>query len=196
MAEPRFAVAVLAAGQSVRFGPQDKLAAPLGAALLGEHAARTLRELGFSRRWVIAGRADHPCAPGWAAAGFAVSVNAEAASGMGTSLALAAQLALAADVDALLVALADMPLVPARHFAALLARAAQLGPGAIVASEAVGQRSPPAVFGRQHFPKLAASSGDSGARHLLREAETIACAPDWLIDIDDPATRAEVVARL
>ncbi|GAA4762366.1 nucleotidyltransferase family protein [Novosphingobium ginsenosidimutans] len=194
MAEPRLAVAVLAAGQSRRFGPQDKLAAPFGEALLGEQAARTLGGLAFAHRWVIAARGDHPCAPGWAAAGFDIAVNDRAASGMGSSLALAAQLAQAAGADALLVALADMPLVPAGHFAALLARAVALGPGAIVASEADGQRSPPAVFGSSHLPALAKAAGDQGARALLGRAEPLVCAADWLADVDDPAALARVRA--
>ena len=105
-------VAVLAAGQSRRFGPQDKLAAPFGEVLLGEQVVRTLSGLACAHRWVIAARGDHPCAPGWKAAGFAIAVNDQAASGMGSSLALAAQLAQAAGADALLVALADIRATP------------------------------------------------------------------------------------
>lgn len=194
MAEPRLAVAVLAAGQSRRFGAEDKLAAPLGDALLGEQAVRTLGGLAFANRWVIAASAEHPCAPAWSAAGFALAANDQAAAGMGTSLALAAQLAIKASADVLLVALADMPLVPAAHFAALLARAVALGPEAMVASEAAGVRSPPAVFGANLLPELAKAAGDRGARHLLGRAEPIVCAADWLADVDDPAALARVRA--
>lgn len=194
MAELRIAVAVLAAGQSRRFGAEDKLAASLGDTLLGEAAARTLGGLAFAHRWVIAASADHPCAPAWSAAGFALAVNDQATAGMGTSLALAARLAIEASADALLVALADMPLVPADHFAALLARAAALGPEAMVASEAAGVRSPPAVFGRNHLAELAKAGGDRGARHLLGQAEPLTCPADWLADVDDPAALARVRA--
>jgi len=194
LAEPRLAVAVLAAGQSRRFGPQDKLAAPFGEALLGEQAVRTLGGLACAHRWVIAASADHPCSPAWSAAGFAVAVNDQAEVGMGTSLALAARLAIEASADALLVALADMPLVPAAHFAALLARAVALGPEAMVASEVAGVRSPPAVFGRNHLAELAKAGGDRGARHLLGQADPLICPPHWLADVDDPAALARVRA--
>lgn len=183
---PRLAVAVLAAGQSSRFGPADKLTACLRGQRLGELACRTLADMPFAQRWVIAARADHPCANSWQASGFTVAVNPQAASGMGTSVALAATLALDAQVDGLLIALADMPLVPAGHYHALIARAGQLGAAALVASAAGSVRSPPAAFGRDHLNVLAASQGDTGGRALLGQAELIACAPDRLIDIDDP----------
>lgn len=192
MADPaRFAVAVLAAGQSRRFGPEDKLTASFRGRRLGELACQTLAELDVAHRWVIAARADHPCAQSWQADGFALAVNAQAAAGMGTSVALAASLALAARVDGLLIALADMPLVPADHYRALIERAAVAGPAAIAASAANGVRSPPAAFGRDHLPALATLAGDVGARMLLRQAEPVSCALEWLIDIDDPAALAQ-----
>lgn len=196
MAEPRLTVAVLAAGQSQRFGRADKLAADLCGRPLGTYVATTLAALPFADRWVIAARADPACLADWQAAGFAVVVNDRAADGMGTSLACAARLAIESGADALLVALADMPLVPVSHFAALLARAAEPGARAIVASSGNGQRSPPAIFARQHLPELALAAGDTGARHLLAQAAVIDCAPELLIDIDDPATLAALAARL
>ena len=195
MAELRIAVAVLAAGQSRRFGAEDKLAADLKGRRLGEYAVATLGGLAFDQRWVIAASAGHPCSAAWQASGFVVAVNDRAHEGMGTSLALAAGLAQDAGADALLIALADMPLVPASHFAALLERGAALGDAAIVASEAAGRRMPPALFGRDHFGQLAAARGDQGARHLLGSAQPVTCPPDWLIDVDDPAALARLAAR-
>ena len=179
-------MAVLAAGQSRRFGRADKLAADFRGGRLGELACQTLAGLDLAPRWVIAARADHPCAPGWQACGFTLMVNPLAASGMGSSVALAASLAQAAEVDGLLIALADMPLVPADHFRALVERAAALGPAAMVASSANGQPLPPALFGRSRLAALAALTGDTGARALLHEAQLVPCAPDLLVDIDDP----------
>lgn len=191
----RFAVAVLAAGQSRRFGPDDKLTAMFRGQRLGELACHALAGLGAAHRWVIAARADHPCAQSWQGDDFTVVVNAQAAMGMGTSVALAATLALEAQADGLLIALADMPLVPADHYRALLARAAATGPATVVASVADGVRSPPAVFGRERLAVLAAITGDAGARGLLGQAELVACAPDQLLDVDDPQTLARLSAR-
>lgn len=197
MAEaPRLAVAVLAAGQSRRFGSADKLAALLGDSLLGEHACRTLSGLASAHRWVIAARPDHPCAPGWRVAGFEIAVNPAAESGMGSSVALAARLAQEAGAAALLIALADMPLVPLSHFQALEERGAGLGADAIIASSAGDLAMPPALFGSAHFAALAQASGDAGARHLLAGAERLAGDPAWLIDVDDAEALAIARARL
>jgi molybdenum cofactor cytidylyltransferase len=143
---------------------------------LGEIACQSLAGLNLAHQWVIASRADHPCAPGWRAAGFQVVVNAQAASGIGSSVALAATLAKQANVDGLLIALADMPFVTSAHCRALLDRAIEIGPSAIVASSANGVRSPPAAFGRDLLDSLAEVTGDVGARVLLRQAEVLACA--------------------
>lgn len=183
---PRLAVALLAAGQSRRFGG-DKLAAGFRGKMLGLHAAEALAQLAFAHRWVIVSDAEHPCVPGWVAAGFVPVLNVDAAQGMGTSVALAGRLAREAEVDQLLIALADMPLVTQAHFAALLTRASPGGEGALVASTDGAAAMPPAVFGSTHFDRLVLASGDKGARALLGAAELVAAPQGTLVDVDDEA---------
>lgn len=182
----RLGVAVLAAGASRRFGAQDKLTATLKGRRLGEIAplAIPLDEITPAGAWVIASSTDHPCQPAWQNAGFGVIVNSEAGSGMGSSVACAAQLAVKAEWDALLIALADMPFVPSEHFIALI-KAAR-GTRKMVASIAEGAAMPPAIIGRGRLARLADLRGDAGARGMLRQAELIECPPDWLKDIDTP----------
>ena len=187
MAEPwRLGVAVLAAGASKRFGDTDKLTAHFRGKMLGEHVVGSipLDRVALEGAWVITSRADHPCQEAWRRAGFGVLVNGDAHKGMGTSVARAAMLAEQAKFDALLIALADMPLVPREHFSALVERGA--AGSALVASNCGGANMPPALIGKQHFSTLADLYGDQGARALLSQAETIHCPPEWLIDIDTP----------
>ncbi|MDD2705083.1 MAG: hypothetical protein PHU07_07105 [Acidocella sp.] len=40
------------------------------------------------------------------------------------------------------------------------------------------------MFGHDWFSRLAVLEGDRGAGAWLAEAETILCAPRWLLDID------------
>ena len=183
------AVALLAAGQGRRFGA-DKLSAPLRGKMLGLHAADTLAQVPFDRRWVIVADLAHPCVSGWQAAGFEAVCNPEAATGMGTSVALAGNLAAAAGVDQLLIALADMPLVPAGHFAALLEQGRRDGEHAMIASSEGRTPMPPALFGSARFARLALSQGDSGARAMLVDATLVAAPPGSLTDVDDAATLA------
>ncbi|ABC64334.1 nucleotidyltransferase family protein [Erythrobacter litoralis] len=175
---PPVAVALLAAGLSHRFGVTDKLAAPFRGKPLGLHAAHTLAGLPFAHRWMIVRSAEQSVDDG-----FTGVINPDAAQGMGTSVALAARMAEEVEAEALLIALADMPLVPAVHFAELLERAS---PEAILASHNGTSPSPPALFGRKHLATLRKVSGDEGARMLLKSAEIVSCDPAWLVDIDTP----------
>jgi CTP:molybdopterin cytidylyltransferase MocA len=180
----RIGVALLAAGASRRFGERDKLAEPFRGRLLGEHAAAAIPVECFAKAWIITSRKDHPCVPGWIDAGFDKVVNARAAEGMGTSVALAAELADANSCDALLIALADMPMVPQSHFAELAALS--MHPQDVIVSARGDARMPPAIFGKDHFAALSGLRGDRGARDLLARGKIVPCPPEWLVDIDTP----------
>lgn len=186
MAKRRVFMAVLAAGSSRRFGQKDKLVQPFRGKRLAEHIceAAPMDRLAPGGAIVLASRADHPCRAAWEKAGFQIALNARADRGMGTSVALAAGLARQTKSDALLIALADMPLVPASHLAALIGACQTHGDS--VCSFDGQRRTPPAIFGRDHFSSLATLHEDVGARALLQRARTIECPPEWLIDIDTP----------
>lgn len=192
MASGRVFMAVLAAGSSRRFGEADKLTAPFRGKLLGEHVCvnAPVDRIAPGCAIVVTSKFDHPCAPAWRAAGFDMAINTRASQGMGTSVAEAARLALRAECDALLIALADTPLVPREHFEALID--AYTGADDLVCSFDGGVRLPPAIFGKNHIEALTTLIGDTGARALLKEARTIVCPSDWLEDIDTP----EALARL
>ncbi len=159
--------------------------------MLGEAVCAAVPPGIFTRRWVIASAPDHPCEAAWRASGFDAAINPHADEGMGTSVALAAQLAHDAGCTALLVALADMPLVPPEHFAALATRIAAAGADAIIVSQAEGARMPPAAFGADRLVALARLSGDLGARAILAHGVAITCPPEWLSDIDTPGDLAK-----
>lgn len=182
----RLAVALLAAGRSARFGEGDKLAAPFQGKPLGLHAAHALTGLDVANRWVIVRSEDHLCLSGWMAAGFEPLVNAQAAAGMGTSLSCAAVRAMQSGAHGLMVCLADMPLVPALHFEALVEAWTQHG--GHVTSQDGALLSPPAIFSRAQFPALARLAGDQGARALLESAHRVTSPPGALVDVDDQET--------
>ena len=177
------AVVLLAAGQSRRFGDTDKLASCVGGLPLGRHAARMLGAFPFAAHIAVTG----DVAPDYEADGFVRIVNAAAASGQGGSIRLGVAEARLHDVDAILIALADMPLVPAEHVSALLAL--HTGPASIVASKD-DHPGPPALFGRDWLDTLAALEGDRGAAGLLAKAVLVACPDGALLDIDTPADLA------
>jgi CTP:molybdopterin cytidylyltransferase MocA len=187
MADPRNICAViLAAGASRRFGSEDKLAAQLHGKMLGLYVSGNLSDIDWGRKYVVASAPDHPCAPGWLNDGFEVLINADATQGMSTSVALAAKLALDCRAEALLICLADMPLVPVHHSVKMIESFG--APHRKIATAGKNSACPPALFGREYLEELATLSGDTGARQFLGNAATITLADQYLVDVDDPQT--------
>jgi len=180
-------LALLAAGQSRRFGKADKLGALLGDRMLGLHAAATGAETGFSEKLVIASP-DHPCAAQWSALGYRIIANEDAGQGQASSVRLAAAQAIETGARALCILLADMPFVTREHIDRLMAAFEQSG--GTVASARNGQAMPPAVFPAGRLAALLALDGDSGARTLLAEAGQVAGDDHLLMDVDTVADLA------
>jgi molybdenum cofactor cytidylyltransferase len=173
---------LLAAGRGTRFGG-GKLAAPLQGKPVARHAADMLATIGFAHLLAVVGP-DTPPLPAYRTVLLDPPGAPQARS-------LAQGVAALADhpIDAVMIALADMPLVPRDHVGAMIAafdgdRLASLGPHGIL---------PPALFGRRHFPALLALSGDRGAGALLRDGPALRLSATAAIDIDTPADLARAV---
>jgi nicotine blue oxidoreductase len=107
--------------------------------------------------------------------------------------------ALPADVGAVVVALADQPLVGAAAVARLIA--AYRGGASVAVAAYDGKPRNPVLLARQHWPEvIATATGDQGAREFLRAhpalVTLVECgdtgSPD---DIDTAADLARVAAR-
>lgn len=170
------AVAVLAAGQSTRFG-SDKLMASLDGLPLGLHIGQTLGELDFGWRFAVCGLGA-PIAGPYADMGFAIVENADPGAGQAHSLHLAIHAAEATAAKALLVVLADMPFITRNHFAALVAK------DVLAASTDGRAPMPPALFPRELWPDLMRTQGDAGARSFLHGACLVPASARELRDID------------
>lgn len=176
-------LAMLAAGQSRRFGDQDKLAALLGAKMLGLHAAGTGAGMPFSQKLVI-GSPVHPCAAQWSDLGYRVITNENAAQGQATSVRLAAAHAIDTGATALCIMLADMPFVTRDHIGKLIEAFEQSGRTSPIASSRSGQTMPPAIFPSATLKRLMELEGDAGARRMLTDAHLVAGDDQMLMDID------------
>ena len=181
IAAERTLLVLLAAGRSVRFGAEDKLAAEYRGRPLALHAVAALEEIDFLGRVAIVSttRVD------FARAGYAIVANPAPEVGMSGSLRLGVAAARECGAAAMLVALADMPHISARHIRRLLATADRADDA--IASTDGTRLMPPALFAAGHFADLARLSGDTGARALLSTARAVAADPAELIDIDTPA---------
>lgn len=181
-------LALLAAGQSSRFGDQDKLRAMLGDKMLGLHAAEMAAAMPFAEKLVI-GSPDHDCASKWRDLGYQIIPNDAAEQGQATSVRLAADHAIKSGARGLCIMLADMPFVTRDHLGNLVADFARYG--GIVASARDGHAMPPAIFSSDDLKSLTKLQGDAGARGLLSDARLVAPDDNLLMDIDT----AEDLAR-
>jgi molybdenum cofactor cytidylyltransferase len=168
---------VLAAGQARRFG-SDKLMADLDGLPVGFHIAETLAEMRFGWRFAVCS-ASAALAQHFSDAGFTIIENLAPEMGQSHSLHLAVRAAQATRANALLIVLADMPFVTRRHIENLVS----MDEG-ITASTSGEHPVPPALFSRSVWPMLLTTSGDAGARELLRSAALLHAPAPELRDID------------
>ena len=126
--------------------------------------------------------------------------NPDFAAGLSTSLK-AGLSAMPAEVNGVIVCLADMPQVRAPMINQLIF-AFDPERGALVVVPTIdGVRGNPIVWSRRFFPDLMAVEGDVGARHLIaRYPEAVLEVPlsgkGALIDVDTPEALRRVQAEL
>jgi CTP:molybdopterin cytidylyltransferase MocA len=188
----RVAGVLLAAGAGSRFG-QPKALVELGGQTLAERGVNTLVAGGADPIFVVTGAAPVELD------GIHTVYNKQWRTGMGSSLRAALR-ALPPDVDAVVVALTDQPLVGAEAVARLIAA---YRAGATVAVAAYqGKPRNPVLLAREHWPEvIAKATGDQGARAFLRArpdlVTLIECGdtgrPD---DIDTTADLDRIAAHL
>jgi nicotine blue oxidoreductase len=190
---------LLAAGEGSRFG-QPKALVELNGQTLAERGAGLLRAGGADPILVVTGAVPLELD------GTLTVDNPQWRTGMGSSLRAALQALTEAGrgpeigtaVGAVVVALADQPLVGAEAVARLIAA---YRAGARVAVAAYdGQPRNPVLLAREHWPEvIATATGDQGARTFLRTrpelVTLVECGdtgrPD---DIDTPADLARIAA--
>ena len=186
-----FAV-VLAAGASTRFGRTKQLE-PFNGITMAANAMRKAEAVCGSRSILVTGNrweevADS-CQP---LSGFFV-VNERFEQGLAGSIACGIA-AIRDSAAAVLLMLADLPLVTTDHLASLVNTWRQ-SPGSIVASAFEDTLGPPIVFPRADFDALMDLSGDYGARPVIEanahRVLSIAC-EEAAFDIDRPEDLAGI----
>lgn len=186
----RTSAVLLASGLSSRFGAAHKLAAPFHGRPLGLWALDALAASGLDRvRVVVSAHTPQLIVDAAAGAGFEVVFNPRPEEGMGSAIALA--FSRPGLGQRAFIALADMPYVAARHYAAL-GMALQSHPDSTIAVPLhAGRRGHPVLFDERHFSALSRLSGDRGAAALMRDhavevIEVQVADPDILLDADTP----------
>ncbi|MEO1493844.1 MAG: molybdopterin-binding/glycosyltransferase family 2 protein [Pseudomonadota bacterium] len=183
---PKVAIVLLAAGASSRMRGRDKLLEDVDGAPLVRRIAERLRDSGAERLCCVVRPDDTERVD--ALAGLPVDIvhNPRAADGLGTSLA-AGIASLGSDIDAAVIALADMPGVSGADIDRLIAGFDPQENRAIIrATTPEGRAGHPVLFGRRFFEALRGLSKDQGAREVIAEH------PDFVTDVQIPGTGAVV----
>jgi len=183
------ALILLAAGKSARFGLSDKLTEMFLGQPLGMHVVTALEAVPFARRIVVRDGVQLD----YAARGYHEVHNGRPEEGLSLSVKLGVQEARAPGIEAVLIALADMPRVTAAQIYRLFDAAT--GPDTIVASSDGVSPKPPVLFGAGRFDALEVLEGDAGARDLILAGRHVVTHPDELIDVDTEEELDELMAK-
>ena len=171
------AAVVLAAGGGTRFtGPEHKLLADFRGSPLWTWAHRNACAAGLDHTVVVTGAADiEPAAP------TVVLQNPRWEEGIASSLQTAADWARAHGCDAIVVGLADQPLIDPEAWRAVAGATAT--PIAVATYD--GRRGHPVRLGAEVWPLLP-TSGDGGARTVM------AARPDLVTDVPTTGSPVDV----
>jgi molybdenum cofactor cytidylyltransferase len=183
------ALILLAAGKSARFGLSDKLTEMFLGQPLGMHVVTALEAVPFARRVVVRDGVQLD----YATRGYHEVHNTRPEQGLSLSLKMGVEAARGPGIQAVLIALADMPRVTAAHIHRLFDAAP--GPDTIGASSDGMHPRPPALFGANRFDALETLEGDAGARDLILAGRHVVTHPDELIDVDTEEELDELMAK-
>lgn len=196
---PRIAIVLLAAGQSRRMGPHNKLVMPLA----GKPLVRRMVEMILAARpaQVVVVTGHEPAVVAAAVAGLAVTVVHNPRYGDGLSTSLQTGLAaVAPDMEGAMICLADMPSLTPAHLQKLIAGFDPAGGKAIGVPTHNGKRGNPVLWARELFVQMREIAGDVGAKALIGANESLVYEVEFgdtavLTDLDTPEQWSEYVAK-
>ncbi|MCX7163840.1 MAG: molybdopterin-binding/glycosyltransferase family 2 protein [Rhodocyclales bacterium] len=194
----RVAALVLAAGSGSRMGGGNKLLRTYGGVPMVRRATNAALASRCTSVVVVTGFAADDVSACLAGLQVNFTHNPEHLSGMASSLRCGLA-ALAADVDAVVVVLADMPCIHGGHIDRLIAAFDPAQPRIVVPMKD-GRRGNPIIWPRSFFAEMQAVEGDVGARDLLRrhadQIEFVTFDDEAIFaDVDTPAALSGLAGR-
>ena len=196
---PEIAALILAAGRASRMGGPNKLLATVDGTPLVAHAARAATESRAASVTAVTGHRAEEIDAILKESAIRIIHNPDYARGLSSSLAAGIR-ALPETADAVLVLLADMPMVTAETLDRLIAAFDPQAGAHIVVPTSGGKRGNPVLWSRRYFEALSSISGDVGARHLIGEnpdaVVEVEIGAEVALDLDTPEALAAIGGRL
>lgn len=186
----KIAALVLAAGQSRRMGSENKLLRHFDGEPLVARTVREIRKAKVEDVIVVTGHQGTEIGAALAGIDVRLVPAEDYASGLSASLRTGLD-ALPDGIDGIVICLADMPFLTARHIDRLIAAFDPVEGREICVPTRNGKRGNPVVWSMRFASEMKAIRGDTGARHLIGENEDvvveIAMDDDGvLVDLDSP----------
>ncbi|MDZ7702424.1 MAG: nucleotidyltransferase family protein [Halobacteriales archaeon] len=180
---------LLAAGDSQRYGDDNKLLADVDGEPMVRRAARGLTASRLERVIAVVGHEADRVRSALAGLDLEVVENPDYGAGQATSLEVGTRAAREAGAAAACYALGDMPWVAPGTVDALV-DAYRADAGDPLAAAYEGRRGNPTLFDARHFGALEDVDGDIGGRELLLDDDRAR-----LVETGDPGVRRDVDAR-
>ncbi len=188
---------VLAAGTSTRMG-RNKLLLDLGGEVVVHRAVRQAIAAGLDPVIVVVGHEAERIVPVLADLACHTVRNDQPERGVNRSLWVGME-ALPESTPAVVVILADMPLITSEMYAALVERYRSTALPLVV-SEFDGVTAPPTLYDRTLFGQLGAPDGDGCGKRVIQSNRERAAVLQWpselLTDLDEPADYERVRSRV
>ncbi|KFB10274.1 NTP transferase domain-containing protein [Nitratireductor basaltis] len=160
---------LLAAGQSRRMGPSNKLLARMKGKSLVRGCAEMLQQAALSGVSVVLGHEASMIREELGDLPINFCENRLYATGLASSLKAGLRY-MPEGTDAVLVMLADMPRIAATHVDRMIDAFRDAGGTAIIRATHAGKRGNPVILPRALFPEIEKLEGDTGARHIVESA--------------------------
>lgn len=187
---PSIAGVLLAAGQSRRMGPANKLLEDLDGKCLVRHAAETMLSAGLVGITAVTGHETGRVREALSGLDLSFAENPDYAKGLSETVKRGIA-ATPEEADGVLICLGDMPRVSAATMRKLVAAFDPVEGRSICIPVHNGKRGNPVLLARRFFPEIMELSGDTGAKALLaayedQVAEVAVDDPNIFFDLDTP----------
>jgi molybdenum cofactor cytidylyltransferase len=169
--ESNIAIIIPAAGASRRLGSPKQLL-KWGSSTLLSHAMKTAEELDQKEIVVVLGAHYDKIRSEIDDNSIQILKNEDWKKGLGSSIAVGVEYLLNAkdDYDAVLIMLADQPLITALYLKAMIEKFKVDQNQIVTTGYESGKHGVPAVFGKKYFNDLSALTGDRGAGELIKKS--------------------------
>ncbi|WP_299378722.1 molybdopterin-binding/glycosyltransferase family 2 protein [uncultured Kiloniella sp.] len=187
---PKVTAILLAAGQSRRMGPENKLLQKWHGKPLVKWVADNIGESQVDHTIVVTGHEAKLVQETLSQNDVEYVHNPDFTDGLSTSL-IKGLMAVPADSDAVLICLGDMPSINGTQLNQLIKAYDPENGAAVCVPTFEGKRGNPVLWNKSFIPEMLNLKGDSGARHLLGNypedlQEVIMDNTSVLSDIDTP----------